>query len=406
MPREFIVIQIQHVSPALIAYALQVDDVIWDDSAGCGVANAYNALRLLQAPFSLFRDELLSGIQADVDLVLDNGQSYFDGIEGLAPGVYFFDIYRVRHNISYSEEYARTPYVWGRGVATTGYAFSAYPSTDVFYGLPMTEISNITETGFDVTSYVYRLYNISGVPVAFIPADTAHVTYAYSVLGIKDVSPPSVEVLTPNGGEYFKSGQKIGITWNVQDEYIEGIICGVSINYSGGIGDWTVLAHNLPVDSNGSGEFEFTIPCAIPHVEDDCRIRVIALDTNAKQGLDQSDLDFTIEYLLKPDDDPIPGQGSTPEFKDLVLDPIPNPFNPSTTLRFQVGKTGQVTIEIYDVAGKRIRTICKMRRFQPGSHDLLWDGKNKDGIDVANGIYFACFQINNMTDTKKLVLVR
>jgi len=215
-----------------------------------------------------------------------------------------------------------------------------------------------------------------------------------------------VEVHTPNGGEYFRSGQKINISWNVQDEYIEGITCGLSINYSGGIGDWTVLASNLPVDSNGNGEFQYTVPCAIPHVEDDCRIRIIALDTNAKQGLDQSNLDFTIEYLTKPDDEPIPGQGSTPKFKDLVLDPAPNPFNPSTTLYFQVGTPGQVTIKIYNVAGKKVRTICERCSFQPGSHELLWDGKNQDGIEAANGIYFARFQINSMVDTKKLVLVR
>ncbi len=66
---------------------------------------------------------------------------------------------------------------------------------------------------------------------------------------------------------------------------------------------------------------------------------------------------------------------------------FPNPFNPQTYIRYSTAEYGTVKINIYNLNGELIRSpVNKVQ--QPGSHIVIWDGKNFNGQDVASGIYF------------------
>jgi hypothetical protein len=83
----------------------------------------------------------------------------------------------------------------------------------------------------------------------------------------------------------------------------------------------------------------------------------------------------------------------------------PNPFNPSTTIRFDMKEKGLVTVKIYDVAGRLVRTLVNEVR-DAGAYSAVWDGRNNLGVDVASGIYFYRMETKGFGATKKLVLLR
>jgi len=83
----------------------------------------------------------------------------------------------------------------------------------------------------------------------------------------------------------------------------------------------------------------------------------------------------------------------------------PNPFNPSTTMRFGLPNSGYVRLEIFDVLGRRIKTLTD-GCFEPGYHSLIWDGKTDKGDDVGSGVYYSRLSVDGNRATRKILLVR
>ena len=83
----------------------------------------------------------------------------------------------------------------------------------------------------------------------------------------------------------------------------------------------------------------------------------------------------------------------------------PNPFNPSTTISYELPARGHVRLDIYDAAGRRIvRLVCAVQ--DEGLHRIVWDGRDSNGSQVASGIYFSRLAAGGSTVTRKMVLVR
>jgi flagellar hook assembly protein FlgD len=83
----------------------------------------------------------------------------------------------------------------------------------------------------------------------------------------------------------------------------------------------------------------------------------------------------------------------------------PNPFNPSTTMRFGLPNSGYVRLEIFDVLGRRIKTLTD-GCFEPGYHAVTWDGKTDKGDDVGSGVYYSRLSVDGNRATRKILLVR
>ena len=83
----------------------------------------------------------------------------------------------------------------------------------------------------------------------------------------------------------------------------------------------------------------------------------------------------------------------------------PNPFNPETQIQFALPKDGQVTIVIYDMLGRKVRTIVD--EFRPaGSYHVSWDARNGDGNVVTNGIYLLRMKSGTFMKTMKMTLIK
>lgn len=96
--------------------------------------------------------------------------------------------------------------------------------------------------------------------------------------------------------------------------------------------------------------------------------------------------------------------GETPLVFRLMQN-YPNPFNPVTTIRYSTAATGLVDLKIYDVTGRRVRSL--VREQQPaGAHSVVWDGRNDGGRQVAAGVYFYRLTAGRSSSVKKMVILR
>ena len=85
---------------------------------------------------------------------------------------------------------------------------------------------------------------------------------------------------------------------------------------------------------------------------------------------------------------------------------FPNPFNPSTTIPVAVPENAEVTLKLYNILGREVKTIYA-GRLDAGRHWFTWDGTNQEGKIIASGIYLARFQsLKGHALTTKLLLIK
>jgi hypothetical protein len=88
-----------------------------------------------------------------------------------------------------------------------------------------------------------------------------------------------------------------------------------------------------------------------------------------------------------------------------LLPSVPNPFNPSTEIRYVLGEEADVRITIYDIAGHEVRELVRARQVA-GEHAAAWEGRDDAGRTVASGVYWVRLVGGGVQRTAKLVVVR
>ena len=83
----------------------------------------------------------------------------------------------------------------------------------------------------------------------------------------------------------------------------------------------------------------------------------------------------------------------------------PNPFNPTTTLKYEMGSAGPVSINVFDVSGHKIRSLYNGIQI-PGQHEVRWDAKNDNGRSMSSGVYLFKVNMNGKTHTAKTLLLK
>ena len=92
-------------------------------------------------------------------------------------------------------------------------------------------------------------------------------------------------------------------------------------------------------------------------------------------------------------------------YRTRLLQNSPNPFNPETEVRYELAAPSQVSITIFDAAGRRVRTLVDQR--QPaGVHSLRWTGRDDGGQPVSSGVYFYRMHASGFDATRKMVLLK
>jgi hypothetical protein len=91
-----------------------------------------------------------------------------------------------------------------------------------------------------------------------------------------------------------------------------------------------------------------------------------------------------------------------------LLRPVPNPFNATTLLRYELARRGRVELRIFDVRGRWVVDLVPGAEHEAGVHEVVWRGQDGHGISVASGIYLARLRLDGETagPARRLVLLK
>ena len=128
------------------------------------------------------------------------------------------------------------------------------------------------------------------------------------------------------------------------------------------------------------------------------RVRVTATDVAGNSASDESDADFTISSTID-----VPLAALPTEF--ALRQNVPNPLTSQTTIRFALPEQSRVSLTIYDASGRRIRSLVN-GVLPPSEQSVVWNGRDESGSRVRPGIYFARFQANGFSATKRMVVTK
>ncbi len=201
--------------------------------------------------------------------------------------------------------------------------------------------------------------------------------------------------------------------WDIEPNW-DGVQFQVSTD---GGGNWTALSSGRTQPGTGQGAqesgepyYESTQATWVLETRDlapwlgeaDVRFRFLLVsDSSVREDGFHFD-DFLAEGLRESD----PGTGvDTPLLASRLRGAYPNPFNPTTKIAYTSARAGHVTLAVYDVTGRLVRTLVD-GHVGVGEHVALWDGRGDDGVRVASGVYFARFSGDEVVDTTKLMLVK
>jgi hypothetical protein len=99
------------------------------------------------------------------------------------------------------------------------------------------------------------------------------------------------------------------------------------------------------------------------------------------------------------------GTAGTVVYRNRLFQNVPNPFNPSTTVRFELRAPSHVTLSVYDVAGRLVRRLVNEDK-TGGVHTVAWDGISDGGTRVSSGIYFYKLETVDFVQTRKMLLLK
>ncbi|PWB67860.1 hypothetical protein C3F09_12660, partial [candidate division GN15 bacterium] len=99
------------------------------------------------------------------------------------------------------------------------------------------------------------------------------------------------------------------------------------------------------------------------------------------------------------------GPGSTLPTSFRLEQNFPNPFNPSTEIRYALPHACRVKIDVFDMLGRNVRTLVDAQQ-TAGTHQVTFDGRARDGSALATGIYFYRIEAGIYAKTRKMLLLK
>ena len=287
-------------------------------------------------------------------------------------------------------------------------------------GLGAVDISNLASPVLlDMIQYTGVMYN----PMRLADENSLLFIDGYS-LYVLDISNPSDLVKEtipiygdPGGLELSPDSSHAYVTsnyWN--DEYLSTVDLSTNTvvdtlglkDYAGAVGEMALNAEESLLYIGARGEFlvldisNMGKPVLVAEIDepgswggDDC----IVYENGLIYIADGDDL-----YIFGSSSVSVATQLGVPS--EFALHPaFPNPFNPSTTIQFDLPQATDIRIVVYDLLGREVTRLVN-DRLEAGNHQVNWNGKAASGLEVPTGIYIARLVTPESTKSIKMVLLR
>ncbi len=111
--------------------------------------------------------------------------------------------------------------------------------------------------------------------------------------------------------------------------------------------------------------------------------------------------EFAADFTVSAEEDP-----TTLPTGFALHENYPNPFNPSTTIGYTIPSETNVTVRVYDVTGRVVRTLVRGQSHAPGVYEVIWDGTGDGGHTLASGTYFYSLEYLGRRDVKAMILLK
>jgi hypothetical protein len=192
-----------------------------------------------------------------------------------------------------------------------------------------------------------------------------------------------ITVIEPNGWEFYSIGDTVNIYW--MSECITDVSIKLSINNG--------LNWNTIIDSTANtGIYSWVVYAS--DSSDQCLIKISNLSDSTIY--DVSNNVFTIGLVSSIEDDI-----SNNYPKEYTLDQnFPNPFNPSTIIKYQIPVRSFVTLIVFDVLGNEVATLVNEER-APGSYEVSFSA-----VEFVSGVYIYSLRAGNFIQTRKMILIK
>jgi len=208
---------------------------------------------------------------------------------------------------------------------------------------------------------------------------------------IIDTVPPVIKDVTVEGKPY-RVGAKITITMSGDPKGTAKFSLGN-------------VAQDVTMKEGPDGIYKGTYIVAPDVVKQKVAVTVILSDVAGNETQDESEEVF----LMSVD---VCGKLfiTWSHLKNVLYQNYPNPFNPETWIPYELARTANVTIRIFNIQGQLIRTLNIGRReaglYLNKERAAYWDGQSNAGEEAASGVYFYTIQAGDFTATRKLVVLR
>jgi len=157
-----------------------------------------------------------------------------------------------------------------------------------------------------------------------------------------------------------------------------------------GVEGW-YLPYYIAADDTLRCFVEFSLPSLRDILVDSIRI-VTTVDTQYVHLYVESGLVHTDDISVIPVQTEITGN-------------YPNPFNPTTTVKFSLSEASATTIEVYNIKGEKVKTLLN-ESLLAGNHIVIWNGKNSTDQSVSSGVYFIRMTTDNTVSVRKTMLLK
>ena len=340
---------------------------------GHGRVNAHKALLRLQNPYQLDHYTTTGGSIHSTGGWFD---MYLYDAPGLADNYYRVRRREIRKTINFN--YMDEVHVWGRGVATVGWAKEEnVGGTKRNFAMGQTEVvpGTVTNTSATLRTYIYEVkkYNYLGQLVGnygWRPVTAGNVQFAYTVHGIPGIPPPPAPTnftITNPGGSFPN------FTWNASSTATSYNIYRKCFN--GYFGDCT-SSYQVQATTSGTSWTDYSVSQNFPGQEDTYRYAVKAFNSSGGSPYSNSvDVDGQPSFQKQI-------SKQTPEFFAL-RENFPNPFNPSTQLKFELPEAAEVSIKVYNIMGQEVATLINDQMIA-GFHTTTFKADN-----LSSGVYIA-----------------
>jgi len=213
--------------------------------------------------------------------------------------------------------------------------------------------------------------------------------WGWGKLDLGDLTAPVTQVLWPNGGESWLSGDSAVVGWSATDVGTGVAGVDVLLSATGTAGPWVTLAASLP----NTGTRKVHVPTTTTTT---ARIKIVAHDGAGNQGEDVSDAAFTVDSNTAV---PSPQLGATFALTKLAPNPV---AKEPLRVEFTVPRAADVRLVVVDVRGRILATLAG-GHYEPGVYSATWTRSAASGR-VGPGLYFVHYLTPDGKRTQRVVV--